>query len=199
MKRFATMLAVAMLLVAPAAMAQDGLYDGQYGWTISNSTISAFSNFGAYDPVSPPPFPNTAYLWLDCTGVDGAGGADFGIIVPAGDFLFAVNMAPGFSNFGAGSDLSLVLGTCEVGPVLVADIVVVSGTPGDMCIGPNNTSGIFATIDCGSANFGKHQFNSVGFSAGGVAPPGACSASQPLCQTVSVESESWGTIKGLYR
>jgi hypothetical protein len=197
MKRFVTMLAVAALFVAPAAMAQDGAYDGEYGWTISNSSTDPFSNFGAPDFSTGTPL---IYLWLQCANVDGASAAEFDVS-PAGFVaVFGFSAVPPFLNGGPdATHLQLVLG-CEGGMTLVGSFVANASYNGDICLVPSAANGYNVSVDCGAASFGKHQNNTIGFSMNGTADP-ACSdlTVDGLCTTVSVEENSWGAIKGLYR
>lgn len=181
MKRFITIFALAMLFVAPAAMAQNG-----YGWTISDSAIDARSNSG----VNPAGGVFTYYLWLDCVTADGAAAAEFDLS-STGPNLLATTAINGFLNAGGTTDLLLAT-PCATGPVAAATILAIT-LPGEICIVPSAANGKNVSVDC--TNFLEWNNDTIGYGE----TLGAASCASALCTVVSVEDSSWGSVKSLYR
>jgi hypothetical protein len=178
MKRFMTILVLAMLVMAPAAMAAN-----RYGWTISSSPIDPFVNTGL-----PTGGILNLYLWLQCAPDGGAAAFEAGISGPAGAVL-AFNVLNGFLN--AGNATNLLLATpCNSGPVTAGSWLCLS-LPGEFCLVPS-TGGKNVSVDC--VVFAEHNNGSIGFGNSGA--PALCA--ETLCAT-AVEESSWGEIKGLYR
>jgi hypothetical protein len=180
MKRFMTILVLAMLVMAPAAMAAN-----RYGWTISSSAVDPFVNTGL-----PTGGIVTLFLWLQCAPDGGAAAAEFDIQGPAGAVL-AFTAMNGFLN--AGGALNLLLATpCNAGPVIAGNWLCLS-LPGDFCLRPSAANAKNVSVDC--VLFGEHTNATIGFGNSGA--PANCV--EILCPTDAVEESSWGEIKGLYR
>ena len=191
MKRFLTICAaLALLLPASASHATDY----QYGWTISGSGSDPFASTG--------PFAGgliTLHLWFQCSVKEGMSAAEFGLASsnPANQII-ALNVQNGFLNAGSATQPLLAVGSCPPGPVVAAQLLVLSNAPGEYCIvassgaPPRN-----ATVDC-QINPAEHPNKVTGFSNTGSAP--TCDDRSPLlCNPVSVDATSWGEVKSLYR
>jgi len=189
MKRFMTILVVAMLAVAPAAMAQT------FGWTVSNSSTDHTSNTGPIG-AGPSMFAGNLYLWLVCdgTGTAGMAAAEMDVVELRGAGA-PTGFGPlnGFLNAGTATALLLAVGGCPMGPVLAG---VFSVGPDaflpdiEICLVPSAANNRSIVVACGGVGYNNDV---VGFAK---TSPASCV--QPLCQ-VSVEESSWGSIKGLYK
>jgi hypothetical protein len=180
-----------MLFVVPAAMAQ-----GTFGWTVSNSTSDPHSNTGPIG-AGPSMFAGNLYLWLYCQNTVAAGMAamEADVVELAGGGL-PTGFSPmnGFLNAGTATALLLAVGGCPSGPVLAGSFSVGPDAflPDiEICLVPSALNNRSITVACGGTGY---QNDAVGFKKTG---PASCV--QPLCQPVSVESSTWGQIKGLYR
>jgi hypothetical protein len=188
MKRLLTILTVAVLVAAPAAMAQS------FGWTVSNSTTDPYSNTGSIAP-GPSMFAGNLYLWLTC---DWAGGgmaaAEMDVAELRGGGL-PTGFTPmnGFLNAGNPTALLLAVGGCPTGPVLagvftvgpdqfIADI--------EICLVPSAANNRNITVACGGVGY-----NNI---SNGFAKTSQASCYDNACEGISVESSSWGRIKNLY-
>jgi len=167
----------------------------RYGWTISKSQTDPFVNTG-----SPTGGVENIFLWYQCNVGDGMSAADLaltGSLVTGGSVL-AFNVMNNFLNAGTATNLLLAVGGCPPGPIVAGNWLVFHSTPGDMCLGPGGQ--LFpATVDC-SADPSAHPVDYIGYSDTAFGPP--CEhfeSGGSLCETISVEETSWGTIKGLYR
>ena len=183
MKRILT-IAFALTLVASSAFAED------YSWSISASDTDPNVNTA---PV-PASGPASYYLWLTCTSsFSGAASAEFKIDVVG---FFWSNFTPvlGVLNFGAGQDLVLGLGGCRTADFLAGTVnVFATGGPGALCFALSDANGSNVSVDCDPVNPVTHANAYTGLQTDGSDPCsfGSC--------TVSVESDTWGSIKGLYR
>jgi hypothetical protein len=100
----------------------------------------------------------------------------------------------GFLNAGTATALLLAVGGCPSGPVLAGAFSVGPDAflPDiEICLVPSAANARNITVACGGVGY---QNDVQGFKKLG---PASCS--QALCQPVSVESSTWGQIKGLYR
>lgn len=201
MKRFLTILALATLVLVPAAMAQ-----GTFGWSVSNSSVSANSNTGAIAPDPANPFAGLLYLWLNCsTDASGMSASEFDLDEPTGGVaagsISSIGMLNGFLNAGpapanAHAELLIAVGGCPNVATLAAQIGMGPDAfvPAvDVCIVNSNANNRSITIDCATGSGNVNDFR--GFSKGGV----PCESGATLCPPVSVEAQTWGSIKGLYR
>jgi hypothetical protein len=190
MKRFMTILVVAMLAVAPAAMAQT------FGWTVSNSTSNPLANSGPIG-AGPNMFAGNLYLWLYCnnSGATGMAAAEMDVVELAGAGApSGFNGLNGFLNAGDATHLLLAVGGCPSGPVLAGQFAVGPDAfiPNiHICLIPSAANNRNITVACGGLGFNNDV---VGFQKTG---PASCVS--VLCPVVSVESSTWGQIKGLYR
>lgn len=193
MKRWYILAAFAFALVqTTVASAQDF----RYGWTISKSQVDPFENTGA-----PTGGVDTLYLWYQCNVGDGLSAAD---LVATGSFatggsVLAFNVMNGFLNAGNATSLLLAVGGCPPGPIVAGNWLVLHAVPGDLCLGPGVVYPTPVAVDC-SANPTAHPADYIGYADTAFGPP--CShfeSGDQICETISVEETSWGTIKGLYR
>jgi len=98
----------------------------------------------------------------------------------------------GFLNAGTATHLLLAVGGCPNAPVVAGNILILHFAPLAVCL-----DGANVTVDC-SPNPQAWPHNVAGYADAGL----------PLCLTdtpggcllvTSLESQSWGTIKSLYR
>jgi len=143
------LVATALLVFSATVPAQTG----NYHWTISASDTDPFVQSGSFPTGSP----TSAYLWLVSCDVppplpEGMQAAEMGIIATPNVLHLATTPRPGFLNAGGVSDLFLAVGGCPCGPIVAADLLIIAtdNVPGAMCIGPNSSTGIAGTVDCGS-------------------------------------------------
>jgi hypothetical protein len=186
MKRFMTIVSVlAVLSLAGSAFAEY-----EYGWTVSNSPTDPLANTGA----STPGIVNY-YLWFYCSTTDGMSAAEFNGAATGGIIPLAFTATNGFLNAGGATNLLLAVGGCPLGPVSAGFWLCQEIGPGELCIVPAG-NGNNVTVDCRTSpaawDNDVRGFSSVG------EPCGVAIADLCLPQ-VSVEDESWGSIKGLYR
>ena len=182
MKRFMTIFALALFVMAPAAMAQN-----QYGFTLSDSAVDPNSNTGA----APTGGVLNIYVWLACAPADGLSAAEFDVSGPGGAPL-AFTALNGFLNAGGAANLLLAT-PCTNGPVAAGFALVIDAVPGDYCIVPSAANGKAVGVDC--TNFLETTISSVGYNNSG----GMAACAEALCPPVSVEDSSWGSVKSLYR
>ena len=192
MKRFMTILVVAMLAVVPAAMAQN------FGWTVSNSTTDPLSNTGPIG-AGPSMFAGNLYLWLFCDGTGfGMAAMEADVVeLRGGGAPTGFGVLNGFLNAGTATALLLAVGGCPTGPVLAGAFSVGPDAflPDiEICLVPSAANNRSITVACGGSGFNN---NVIGFAKTSAA---SCvdGDSSTLCG-VSVESSTWGQIKGLYR
>ena len=187
MKRFMTIVSVlAILAFAGSAFA------GQYGWTISSDATNPDVNSSTLAPGIA-----TLYLWFQCNDDDGMSAAEFDVAGNGFILPLAFTTMSGYLNAGSPTALLLAVGGCPSGPVVAGNwLCQVLAAGGDLCLVPSAANGINGTVDCqASPSLFDNEYR--GFSDGGV--PCESRVDLNLCETVSVEDESWGSIKGLYR
>jgi hypothetical protein len=183
-----TTIAAFVLLTAVAAPAQN-----YYGWTISNSATNAFSNSG---PIAPGPsmFAGNLYLWFACNSADGATGAEFAVEERRGAGLPTAFTPTNIIFDPPALPDVLVLFPCTNAPILAGAFSVGPDafTPDiELCIVPSSNN-LNVTVDCSGVAWPN---TSIGF-----AKTGGGTCVDELCQMpVSVESGTWGRMKGLYR
>jgi hypothetical protein len=86
----------------------------------------------------------------------------------------------------------LVVGGCPPGPLVAGSLLYLeTGLGLDVCLVPSADNGFNLTVDCGGTGWdnGVVGFNSMGQSPCGSGP----------CEAISVDDQSWGGIKSLYR
>ena len=182
MKRFMTIFALALFVMAPAAMAQN-----QYGFTLSDSAVDPNSNTGA----APTGGVLNIYVWLACAPADGLSAAEFDVSGPGGAPL-AFTALNGFLNAGGGTNLLLAT-PCTNGPVNAGTILALDTGAGDYCLVASAANGKNVSVDC--TDFNEWANDVIGYNNSG----GAAACADALCQPVSVEDSSWGAVKSLYR
>jgi hypothetical protein len=180
MNKFLTILFV--LAFASSAVA------GDFGWTLSSS---------ASDPLAHTATPAaglaTVYLWYYCTNnARGLASAEFDVAGTATPLSFTT--ANGFLNAGGATNLLLAVGGCPSGPVNAGSFLVFDavGTGFNLCIVESATP-LNCSVNCVDLQIFPNDY--VGYASDGTTP---CTSPLGLC-VVSVETESWGNIKSLYR
>jgi hypothetical protein len=178
-----------VVMMAPTSQATDF----QYGWTISNSIASPFSNTGPFVPGL-----GTLYIWYECSVKDGMSAAEMAFLtLNAANVTLAFTPLNGFLNAGTTTEWLLAVGSCPAGPVVAGQMLCLMNAPGEFCIVPSAANGINVTVDC-SPNPQTHTNSTVGFAHDGAVL--LCNDLSPeLCNVVSVDQTSWGQVKGLYR
>ena len=182
MKKFLTIgLSLGMLLLASSS------FGAQFGWTISGSAVDANVNTGtATNGVA------SLFLWLQCAEGNGMASAEFDLCA-TGISVLAFTANPGFLNAGGASNLLLAAAGCPMGPVAAGTILILD-LPGNICLCPAAANGNNVTVECGTLALIDNAYR--GYSS--IDSP--CeSVAGNLCPPTSVEDESWGSIKGLYR
>lgn len=184
MKRILT-IAFALTLVATSAFAQEN-----YGWSISASSTDPAVNSGSVAPG----LPASLYLHLDCTTIDGMAAMEADI---AATGLLFLSFTPlnGVLNAGAATSLLLAVGGCPTDDFLAGAIGVLNlGAGGDVCLVPSAANGTNGTVDCDTIDPQLYDNAVVGFSTSGQqCVSGDCRVE------VSVEAQSWGGVKSLYK
>ena len=178
--------AIVSLVIAPAALADD------YSWSISASPTDPTQNVGEI----PPGVPHSLYLWLECTEEDGIIGMEADVEA-VGLLYVDFTALNDFINVGAGELLQLGVTRCRSGPLLTGSITVVNpGDGGSVCLTNSKANGTNGSFNCDLAP--TVYSNTVrGFATPNFTP---CALGTPLdCVPVSVEPESWGRLKSLYR
>ncbi len=190
MKRVLRIVCALALLAAGTASAQI-----QYGITLSASDTDPRINFSG-------PLPSVAsasvHLWLECGVHDGIAAAEFslnfdGATYP-GMLSWALTMQNGWLNAGTTKDLLLTVGGCPQGPVLAASWGGFNtGAPvvHNFCLIPSPVGNLVG-VDC-SPTPSTHPVTQVGLAAG------TAQGCQDLDCTSSIESDTWGSLKSLYR
>jgi len=186
MKRFMTIVTVLAML----AMASSAFGQVLYGWSVSGSATDANVNTG-----TPTGGVGTFYLWFNCNDGDGMSAAEFDMVV-TGISPLAFTPMNGFLNAGTFPALLLAVGGCPNGP-LVAGSILVLDLPGNIAFAPSAANGILGTVDCVTPVPNLWPMEWRGYDNTGAPAP----ESKPgdLCEVVSVEDGSWGSIKSLYR
>jgi hypothetical protein len=187
MKRFMTTVTVlAILAIASSAFGQV-----QYGWTVSSSAADPNVNTGVAT------FGVTnLYLWLQCAEGDGMSAAEFDMAV-TGFNVLAFTPLSGFLNAGTFPALLLAVGGCPGGPLLAGNMIAID-LPGNIAFAPSAANNILGTVDCVTPVPNLWPMDWRGYDNTGAPAP----ESRPeayLCEIVSVDDESWGSIKSLYR
>ncbi len=184
MKRFMTTVSVLAIL----AMATSA-FGAQFGWTISGDIVAnPDQNSGA-----PTNTVATLGLWLQCSEGNGMASAEFDLGVSGSMSVLAFTAMNGFLNAGGATNLLLAVGGCPSGPVLAGTILAMD-FPGSVCIVPAG-NGNNVTVECGTLALVNNNFR--GYS--NMDAPCESGADINLCEPVSVEDDSWGSIKSLYR
>jgi len=179
MKRIFAFLAFALL--TSAATSADAAF---YGWSLSHSSTDPFANTGL-----PTGELDTLFLWF-CTSNEGMSAAEMDLSsVPPGQVL-AFNVMNGYLNAGTATHLLLAVGGCPQAPLVAGSVLILHFAPLAVCL-----AGANVTVDC-SPNpqawpHGRSSYTDAGLPL--------CPTDTGGCLQASVESQSWGTIKSLYR
>ena len=181
MKRFRT---IVYALCLCAVMAS-GAHASTYGWTVSHSATEPLVNSG-----TPNAGTDTLFLWLYCQG-KGMSAAEMDLnSFPAGNVL-AFNPMNGFLNAGNATHLLLAVGGCPDGAVVAGSILILHFVPLTVCL-----QGANVTVDC-SAD--PQAWPHIRRSYADLDLPVCVTDNFVFCDPISVEEESWGKIKTLYR
>jgi hypothetical protein len=185
MKRFLTIVSALCICAVMATGAFAGGTGPQYGWTVSKSAVDPLINSGL-----PTGGVDTLFLWFYCS-TEGMASAEMDVVsTPAGQVI-AFNVSNGYLNAGNATHLLLAVGGCPSAPVVAGSILVLHFAPLIVCL-----EGANVTVDC-SPNPQAWPHDHKGYAD--LALPLCLSDSPTLCQPVSVEESSWGSIKSLYR
>jgi hypothetical protein len=137
--------------------------------------------------------------------------AEFKVKVPAGWSVLAAVPQNGFLDAGPapvanGKNFLLAVGSCPVGAVVAANLLISApGTDGRVGftisddIPGAGLSQVAGTVDCDPAptlNLWPELMRCVGFASNGALP---FQNHGQDCTVTTVESETWGKVKGLYR
>jgi hypothetical protein len=187
MKRFMTIVSVlAVCAIASNAVATTS---DHFGWTVSSSS----TNPDVYYSPTPLGMPGTLYLWLQCSsGLTGAAASEWQFVA-TGMFWGGIAGVSPYLFTGPPTDLLGAYGNVE--PVtLVGIITVFDSSGGSLCFAPSviNDRNITVGVDGkGYPNDWKGFASVAGTS---------CESDPVLCSdVVAVETETWGSIKSLYR
>jgi hypothetical protein len=178
---YALLLAIAVVIVRPEPAASD-----IYEWRISKSSTDPYVNFG-----NPNGSLDTLFLWLSCTQPEGMSAAEMTLeTIPAGQVL-AFNVMNGYLNAGDATNLLLAVGGCPEGPIVAGSILFFHIQSLSVCL-----TGANVTVDCSlNPQAWPHDFH--GYHDSG--EPLCINESSFICESFSIESQSWGNIKSLYR
>jgi len=177
---YALLLAIAVAVVRPESAAS-----AIYEWRISKSSTDPYVNFG-----NPNGSLDTLFLWFRCAP-EGMSAAEMTLeIIPQGQ-VFAFNVMNGYLNAGDATNLLLAVGGCPEGPIVAGSILFFHNQSLSVCL-----TGANVTVDCSlNPQAWPHDFH--GYHDFG--EPSCVNESEAICDPFSVESQSWGSIKGLYR
>jgi hypothetical protein len=122
----------------------------------------------------------------------------------AAEFGFEGTLTPlaftpseGFLNAGTVMSPMLAAAGCPWGEVVVASVLIQHDVPGDLCFGPS-VNGHNGTVDC-SVNPALWPNSFEGYSSSGAPCSNLCDDFWNCSCSSSVEPNSWGSIKSLYR
>ncbi len=102
----------------------------------------------------------------------------------------------GFLNAGTSTDLLLAVGGCPTGPIPAGYWFALMNTFGwEFCLGGNNVA-----VDC-TVIPSAYPNDHIGFTNNSPIPAPCCYnfGFCGTCIPISIESESWGSIKSMYR
>jgi hypothetical protein len=156
-----------------------------YVWTLSKSAVDPLINTGL-----PTGGIDTLYLWFWCS-TEGMASAEMYVNSTPPGQVIAFNVSNGYLNAGSATHLLLAVGGCPSGPVVSGAALILHVAPLAVCL-----EGANVTVDC-SANPQAWPHEHKGYVD--LSLPLCLSESAALCDYISVEKNSWGTIKSLYR
>lgn len=190
---FGSFITVALVGFASSAAAQS------FGWTISNSESSPYSNTGSIDD-GPTPDTGRLYLWYSCTThIGGLAAAEFDVVEKNGGPV-PTGFVPrnGFLNGGGPTALQLVAGQCLMTDAVLAGEFLLPADASipeiELCIVPSELNGRDVSVTCDSSIY---ENDNIGFAKPG--QPCSSIPSSTLCPTYTVNAETWGEVKSLYR
>jgi hypothetical protein len=203
MQRATTILAAILALVAVPAASLAGLGTGYYEWSLSaSSTDPTVHTMPDVAGVA------TIYLWFTGCNPDPAGGisaAELGI-KPVGD-LSVVGFTPlnGFLNAGDALHPLLAAGGCPTGPVVAGSLILLSSGAGIGAVSliavleAGGQSQVWSVVvDCNIQTWTYPQWvRHTGIVTTSYA--GVLEDYGNGCTADSVEPDSWGRVKSLYR
>jgi hypothetical protein len=189
-----TTMVIGTLIAIPSMASAQGLFK----WTVSASNSDPNVQTGPDGTGF-----NTVHLWFaescNITPEAGMSAADIGLKM-LGDWSFlAFNTSNGFLNAGQGTSLLLAVGGCPDAPIAAGSILA-SGTAGGVNLTVGTLSGTASTVDCQinpAQYFWPEQVRFVGFQTTGYT--GIPQDHGTDCGKTSVEENSWGSVKSLYR
>jgi hypothetical protein len=182
MKRFLTILFVLAFATS--------VYAGEFGWSLSDSATDYLANTG-----TPVAGLVTIYLWYACTNnALGLASAEFDVAGTTVPLSFTT--ANGFLNAGGATNLLLAVGGCPAGPVYAGTFLVfdAAGLGFNLCIVESATP-LNCSVNCVDLQIFPNDY--IGYTSDGTVP--CTNVDDHLCETIAVESTSWGNVKSLYR
>jgi len=181
MKRFLTIVSVLCLRAVMTSTAHAAIY----AWSVSKSSVDPYINTGL-----PTGGVDTLFLWFQCS-TEGMASAEMSLdSTPPGQVL-AFNVMNGFLNAGNATNLLLAVGGCPNAPVVSGAILILHFAPLAVCLGGANV-----TVDC-SPNPVAWPHDHKGYAD--LSLPLCLNDTSTICDPFSIEEESWGKIKTLYR
>jgi hypothetical protein len=156
-----------------------------YGWSISKSNIDPLQNVG-----TPNGGIDTLYLWFWCMD-QGWAAAEMTLESNHPEQILAFTPNGIVLNSGDTFHLLLSAGGCPSVPMVAGSILLLHTQPMFVCLGGANV-----TVDClvDPPQAWPHLHH--GYADVGQLP---CPDNTDLCAPVSVEQQSWGSIKNVYR
>ena len=137
--------------------------------------------------------PFSVYLHLECANVDGMSAAEFSL----SSNFFNAGFTPlaGALNAGDSVNLLLAVGGCPGAGTVLGQWTFLdfTGLGGNACL-VNSPGGVNGTVDCDVVNPQVNANAVTGYTTDGSSP-----CTTDTCTTVSVEAQSWGGVKSLYR
>jgi len=148
-------------------------------WSISASPSDPLQN-----TLTPSGGVAVVYLWLCRTStglppcLEGLASAQFGLSAsPGGPVILGTNMVNGFSNSGTSTCLQLSVSNCPEGPIVAAQILILS-LPGNICFIPCNdqdpSNPLEGGVGCADPTFYSMGWNGLNLGGGPCAQGFSC-------------------------
>jgi len=182
MKRFLTTVSALCICAVMAS----STHAAAYGWTLSKSAVDPLINTGL-----PTGGVDTLFLWFYCS-TEGMASAEMDLVSTPPGQVIAFNVANGYLNAGNATHLLLAVGGCPNALVVAGSALVLHFAPLIVCL-----EGANVTVDC-SPNPQAWPHDHKGYADLSL-PFCLSDTTSPNCKSYSVEEESWGQIKTLYR
>ena len=181
MKRFLTIVSALCVCAVMSTSAHAAIY----GWTLSESDTDPLDQIG-----TPNGSTDNLYLWFYCSD-EGMAAAEIDLVsTPPGQVL-AFNVMNGYLNAGNATHLLLAVGGCPEAVIVAGAALILHFAPLAVCL-----EGANVTVDCSPDPLAwphdRYSYTDIGL-------PLCLSDTSPICESFSVEEESWGKIKTLYR